>query len=208
MEATTPFTIGADVSCADGPCGKLNRVAVDPVARTVTHLIVEPAGRHKDERLVPVALVEGSAGGTIRLRCTRAEFDVLNPVAETLFIEGSIDDPAYGPKDAVFWPYYAERGQRGDLVTRDVIPAGDLEVRRGDHVHAIDGTIGRVEGMVIEPGSGHVTYVLLQEGHAWGRKQVAIPIGAVTNAEDGIRLNLTKQEVEDLPPVDVARPAG
>jgi hypothetical protein len=45
--------------------------------------------------------------------------------------------------------------------------------------------------------------VLLQEGHLWGRKEVAIPISAVTGIEDGIRLNITKQQVENLPPVDI-----
>ena len=46
-------------------------------------------------------------------------------------------------------------------------------------VHATDGEIGKVEGLVVEPAHGHVTHVLLQEGHLWGRKEVAIPIGAV-----------------------------
>jgi len=48
--------------------------------------------------------------------------------------------------------------------------------------------------------------VLLQEGHLWGRKEVAIPISAVAGVEDGIRLSLTKQEVQDLPPVDIDHP--
>jgi len=51
-----------------------------------------------------------------------------------------------------------------------------------------------------------VTHVLLQEGHLWGRKEVAIPISAVTSIEDGIQLSITKQEVEDLPPVDINHP--
>ena len=37
----------------------------------------------------------------------------------------------------------------------------------------------------------------------WGRKEVAIPISAVSGADDGIRLNLTKDGVRDLPPVDI-----
>ena len=45
-----------------------------------------------------------------------------------------------------------------------------------------------------------MTHVLLQEGHLWGRKEVSIPISAVTSVNDGIRLNLTKKQVEDLPP--------
>jgi hypothetical protein len=48
-----------------------------------------------------------------------------------------------------------------------------------------------------------VTHVLLQEGHLWGKKEVAISIGAVTGITDGIRLNLTKDEIADLPPVEL-----
>jgi hypothetical protein len=53
-----------------------------------------------------------------------------------------------------------------------------------------------------------VTHVLLQEGHLWGRKEVAIPIRAVTGIDDGIRLTLTMPQVQDLPPVDIHRPNG
>ena len=45
-----------------------------------------------------------------------------------------------------------------------------------------------------------MTHVLLQEGHLWGRKEVAIPISAVTEVDPEIRLNLTKAQVGDLPP--------
>jgi hypothetical protein len=60
----------------------------------------------------------------------------------------------------------------------------------------------------MNPRDHHVTHVLLQEGHLWGRKEVAIPISAVTRVDDGIQLNITKQEVQDLPPVDIDHPKG
>jgi hypothetical protein len=50
--------------------------------------------------------------------------------------------------------------------------------------------------------------VLLQEGHLFGRKEVAIPITAVVAIDDGIRLNLTKEDVQNLPPVEVDRLGG
>jgi len=81
-------------------------------------------------------------------------------------------------------------------------------VRRGEHVHAIDGDIGQVEGLVIDPRNRHVTHVLLQEGHLWGRREVAIPISAVAGVEDGIRLSITKRDVQNLPPVDINHPDG
>jgi hypothetical protein len=49
-------------------------------------------------------------------------------------------------------------------------PLNEVEVRRGEHVHATDGDIGRVQGLVIDPSDHHVTHVLLQEGHLWGRR--------------------------------------
>ena len=83
-----------------------------------------------------------------------------------------------------------------------------MDIHRGDHVGATDGDIGRVQGLVIDRSSGHVTHVLLQEGHLWGRREVAIPVSAVASAADGILLTITKQEVEDLPSVDAGQPGA
>jgi sporulation protein YlmC with PRC-barrel domain len=118
------------------------------------------------------------------------------------------------------WPYYVGMGgmgmgassqapmDAGPLTTsRDRVPVGEVEVRRGEHVHATDGAIGRVQGLVVDPGDHHVTHVLLDQGHLWGQKRVAIPILAVTSVEDGVRLNLTKAAVRDLPTVDLDQPA-
>jgi hypothetical protein len=44
--------------------------------------------------------------------------------------------------------------------------------------------------------------VLLRDGHAWGRKQVVIPFGAVTGLDDGSRRSLSKEQVRDLPSAD------
>jgi hypothetical protein len=62
MADTTPFTIGADARCTDGVCGEVSRVVVDPVARAVTHLVVEPKGREGLGRLVPLDLVDVTRG--------------------------------------------------------------------------------------------------------------------------------------------------
>ena len=94
MAETTPFTIGADASCADGGLRQGDPGSGRPVARAVTHLVVD---RHGKARLVPLDLV-GAAGGEIRLRCTRAEFNKLQ-LAETrqfLPVSGGGADLGYG----------------------------------------------------------------------------------------------------------------
>ena len=211
MAETASFTIGAGATGTDGACGKVTCVVVDPLARAVTHLVVEPKHRHGAARLVPLDLVDATTG-EIRLRCSLAEFEKLDPAEETRFLPGTPGYPGYDPEQMLIMPYYnmgmAEAYSGPMTVTYDTVPLDEVEVHRGDHVHATDGHIGRVQGLVIDPDSHHVTHVLLQEGHLWGRKEVAIPIGAVTEVDDGIRLNITKQQVQDLPPVDVHHPAG
>ncbi len=208
MAEVTPFTIGADASCTDGVCGQVSRVVVDPVAGSVTHLVVKPAHGHGLGRLVPLGLVDASAG-QIRLRCTVAEFEKLERGEEKHFLPGGNPYPGYHADQVLEMAHYGLRsylGQPGESVTYDSVPRGEVAVRRGDPVLATDGDIGQVQGLVIDPGSHHVTHVLLQEGHLWGRKEVAIPIGAVTVLDDGIQLSITKQQVQDLPPVDIDHP--
>ncbi len=217
MAETTPFTIGADASGTDGVCGEVSRVVVDPIARAVTHLVVEPKGRRGLGRLVPLDLVDATTG-EIRLRCTMAQFEKLDSAEETQFVPGTRGYAAYGADQVLSWPYSSLGGSAsvsGDMVTGvsqtvtyDAVPLGEVAVRRGEHVHATDGDIGQVQGLVIDPRNHHVTHVLLQEGHLWGRKEVAIPISAVTGVEGGICLNITKHEVQDLPPVDIDHPNG
>ena len=207
MAETTKITIGADASCTDGVCGEVIRVVVDPIARTVTHLVVGPKHRVGLGRLVPLDLLDIKTG-EVRLSCTQAKFEKLDWAEATQFLPGSGDYLGYGPEQAVAWPYYELGGNVSQPVTYDTVPLGEVAVRRGEQVHATDGAIGRVEGLVIDPSDHHVTHVLLQEGHLWGRKEVAIPISAVTGVDNGIRLSITKQEVQDLPRVEVDRPNG
>ena len=80
--------------------------------------------------------------------------------------------------------------------------------RPGHHqlagIHRREDTfLGRLKALSSTPVYYQVTHVLLQEGHLWGRKEVAIPIEAVTRVEAGIRLNLSERQVEDLPPVAI-----
>jgi sporulation protein YlmC with PRC-barrel domain len=194
MAGEPQFTIGARASCTDGHCGEVRRLIIDPATETVTHLVIQPGHRQEAGRLVPVHLVE-TTEGEIRLRCTRAEFDKLDHAAERDMVSGpgSPEIPGRGGVTA---------GElREATVLEDVIPVGEQEVGPGAQVHALDGEIGRVQGFLVNPGDDRVTHVLLQEGHLWGRKKVAIPISAVTGVDAGIRLNLTKGQVGELPPV-------
>ena len=218
MSDTTEYTIGTEVACRDGVCGELSRVVVDPVARVLTHLVVDPRNRRGLGRLVPIELVDETAE-EFRLQCSMAEFDALEDADETRFLSETDEGLGYGTGEALAWPYYplgvgAEMGGVGGagmvgippFITYPRVPAGEVDIRRGEPVHATDGNIGRLQGLIIDPRDHQVTHLLLEEGHLWGKKEVAIPIGAVTDvASDGVRLKLTRDDVGDLPPVVLAK---
>jgi sporulation protein YlmC with PRC-barrel domain len=224
MARKLPFSIGADASCSDGACGHVSRIIVNPVAREVTQLVVGQKHRNGPARLVPVDLVDATTG-QIQLRCTLAEFQALPPAQETEVVPDL--DPS-GPQEShsapsvnflpssqvVFgMPGAGEvrpgRPEAPREVTVDSVPSGEVDIRRELTVCATDGEIGQVQGLVVEPGGRYITHVLLQEGHTWGRKEVAVPIGAVTKIGTLlIHLSLTKRQVKDLPSVDIDRPAG
>jgi len=224
MSESAQFTIGAEANGTDGPCGTVTRVVVDPTALAVTHLVVEPRHRSGLGRLVPLDLVDtvDSSSGAVRLRCTVAEFDALDGAEETDFLPGASGQYGeygeYDSDDVMAWPYYGLAGglvpeMGGGVVptpiVRETIPLGEVSLRRGESLHATDGHVGKVQGLVVDGASRHVTHVLLQEGHLWGKKEVAIPIGAVTKVDgQGIWLSMSKDEVGDLPPVELHRPAS
>ena len=180
--------------------------------------MVEPRHWPGLGRLVPLDLVDAATTKEVRLRCTRAEFDELGFAEDTHFApRTSLDqDSGYSAEQLLMLPYYSRVADEGMPQTQaeeptgtyGSLPPGEVGVRRNKRVFATDGEIGRVEGLVIDPGNHYVSHVLLQEGHLFGRREVAIPIGAVTEVIDGVQLNLTKQQVENLPPVNTDHPSG
>jgi hypothetical protein len=221
MAAETKFTIGVRASCSDGPCGEVRRLVIDPATDAVTHLVIQPGHQKDAARLVPADLVE-STEREVKLHCTRAEFDRLDYAEELELVDEADQSLGTGGGLGSGLVYgtsgdaYAPLGGAGRLVDvgpmplpkhprtmiEDVVPLGEVQLRPGDRVHAVDGEIGSVRGFLVNPSDDRITHVLLQEGHLWGQKEVAIPVAAVTRVDIGIRLNLTKEQVRDLPPAD------
>jgi len=221
MAAETKFTIGVRASCSDGPCGEVRRLIIDPAADVVTHLVIQPGHQKDAARLVPAGLVE-STEGEVKLHCTRAEFDRLDYAEERELVDeadqylgtggGLGSGMVYGASGDALAPTDRPGGlvdvgsmplpKHPRTMVEDVVPLGEVQLRPGDKVHAVDGEIGRVRGFLVDPSDDRITHVLLEEGHLWGQKEVAIPVAAVTRVDLGIRLNLTKEQVQDLPPAD------
>jgi hypothetical protein len=84
-------------------------------------------------------------------------------------------------------------------MTYDRIPAGEVELRRASAVAAVDGRLlGHLDGFVVE-GDGHITDLVLERGHLWGRSRLTVPMAAVGQLRtDEVALELTRAAVASL----------
>ena len=129
--------------------------------------------------------------------------------------ETHADDPEWdvGIEDVLAMPYYSSSDLAMDPAfvddsmarTYDRVPKGEVEIRRTSAVYSTDGHhLGHVDGFVVD--GEDITHFVLERGHMWGKRDVTIPIGAVSEvANDTVTLSLTKDEVGELPVVEVHR---
>lgn len=193
------FRFGSVVACSDGVGGELRRVIVDPNDRTATHLVVGSQHWTGVGRLVPMDLVD-TGGEEPRLRCSTTELEALKEADDVVLLPGAGGQWGFGFGLGGIGAGYAGP----QAVISDRVPAGEIELERGDPVLATDGEIGRVQGLVVDATNHGVLEILLAEGHLWGLKRVLIPISAVSTVKNGVHLNLAKDQVRDLPAVDNA----
>jgi sporulation protein YlmC with PRC-barrel domain len=97
-------------------------------------------------------------------------------------------------------PYVTSERTVYKALVNQQIPPGELAVRRGTLVEATDGYVGKVDQFVVNPENGHITHLVMREGHLWGKKDVIIPVSAMGDThDDTVFLKLDKHQIESLP---------
>jgi sporulation protein YlmC with PRC-barrel domain len=208
------LSLDSAVAYADGATGELADVIIDPSARRVTHLVVEPHDRHDLARLVPIGgpHVDVSSEGAISLGYTVAEINELEPVHKSEYlrlgerppadpgwdvgIEGISELPVYGSTGALGVGIEPIEFDPHATVSYDRIPKGTVEIRRASDVTSADGHhIGHVIGIVVGE-RWQIAQLVVEHGHLWGKREIAIPIGSVERIEsDEVVLTLSNDEV-------------
>ena len=171
--------------------------------------------------LVPIELAAAEDGRrpAVSLRCTLEDAGRLPPVHEFAYLrlgELPANDPDWdvGIDNVLALPHYRYAGL-GEApfdydphvaMTYDRIPKGEVEIRRASEVTSVDGyRLGHVDGFLVDRDD-QITHVVLERGHLWGRREVTIPIGAVTRvAKDAVVTRLTRHEVGALPAIRMHR---
>ena len=204
--------LNAQVECTNGVCGRSVYVLINPVIDQVTHLVVREDLSPNTEYIVPVEVVSETIVDTIRLRCSKAKLKKMHPFIKTTFIKEKVPNNygsgggMYGMGSYYYMPYVTPDMTVQVPVEHQQIPPGELAVSRGTRVEAKDGYIGHVDEFVVNPKNGHITHLVMREGHLWGKKDVIIPLSAMGDThEDTVFLKLDKHQIESLPTFPVHR---
>jgi sporulation protein YlmC with PRC-barrel domain len=222
---TMRLDLGSPIDCSDGSFGELADIVIDPSTRRVTHLVVQPHDRHDLARLVPISRAHAREGlDGISLASTVAEINELEPLVKSAYLrlgEFPVEDPDWevGIEKLFALPYYGSFAPGGlgsgmgsseidphVSITYDRIPKDKVEIRRESAVTSSDGDhLGHVDGFVVDDLE-QIAHLVLQHGHLWGKREIAIPIGAVARIEnDEVTLSLSTDEVGALKPLGVHR---
>jgi sporulation protein YlmC with PRC-barrel domain len=199
------FPLNVDVHCTDGLCGRSTHIILNPVTEQVSHLVVKEKQSPGIERLVSVKLVANTADEVVLLSCTKKDYAKLERFNQPDFIYTDVPQHATDPSLTLLWPFVVPVKRIVDDKIRR-IPPGELAVRRGARVRAIDGWVGRVDEFIVGPVSGNITHLVLREGHPWKEKDVTIPVDQIDHIkEKTVYLKIDKNTIASMPSVAVKR---
>jgi hypothetical protein len=170
------FLGGAPVECADGPCGVLGWIAVDPASLSVTHLAIDDRITRSFGKLVPIGIATPSAD-RIRLDCTNAEFESFPDADERHFV----------PTE-----------EAAELLTIDQVPVGEVKVGGEEEIRTSDGPGGRLLGLTVGAG-GAITALVIEVGHLNRKHRVSVPVDLVRSIDQaGIDLTISRARLVEL----------
>jgi len=206
--------MNVDVYCSDGLCGRSSQVIVNPTNKQITHLVVKEKQAPHTEYMAPIQQVVDSTPDMIKLRCTLAGLETMDPFIHIDTIQndaksmgfpsegyGLAGNPAMGYATMPYDP-----GERFMVTVKtEAVPDGEVALTHSAHIHASDGQVGQLDGFLIDSSSGQTMYLVLREGHLWGQKDVSIPVAQIDHMkEDSVYLKLDKQSIGALPTTPVS----
>jgi uncharacterized membrane protein len=190
------LSLGAQVQCTDGYGGSVTGLIVEPLARRLTHIVVQDHTVPAVEHLVPIRRVTGTTVNLVRLDSTRETLAALEPFAEQGYIRS--DASSYQPFYAVD-PFTEFEAEHIPLVTQH-IPPGELAIQSGAQVLASDGPIGEVSGCVLEGASGAISSIVVRLGDWPTRREQVVPIAEVEHiGSRTLSLRLVREQIAALP---------
>jgi len=206
------FVKGAEVFTATGEkIGTLNRVVIDAKSRDVTDLVIERSALFKDEKVIPVGLVDLDNEDRIVLRETNQSVDEFLDYETTHYVPIEQTGPPYENIETFYWyPPANYQFPTGGVLpsvmpdyvlrTEKSIPEGRVAIAEGAQVISRDEKhIGNVEQVIANSETNHVTHFVVGKGFLL-KEHKLVPANWISKVdEDKIYLSVEARIFDRLP---------
>jgi uncharacterized protein YrrD len=206
------FVKGAEVFTATGEkIGTISRIVIDAKTRDVTDLVVERGALFKDEKVIPVGLVDLENKDRIMLRETNQNVDDFLDYETTHYVPLDEAGVPYENIDTYYWypPTNFQTpiggilpGIRPDYIpqTETSIPEGRVAISEGAQVMTADDKhIGNVEQVIANSGTNNVTHFVVGKGFLL-KEHKLVPAHWVTSVgENQVYLSVEARLFDRLP---------
>jgi hypothetical protein len=229
MLRNTKDLYGSSLAATDGPIGHVRDLYFDD-RRWVVRYLVADTGPWLTGRLVlisPHALGRLDAEGkALHVNLTKAKIEHCPPIESHMPVSRQYEVeyyryygwPDYWSGDPMsglggfpmVMPALKSEGRAESQAThnrRDDRHLQGMHAVTGYHIQAIDGTIGRVTGFLVDDKTWATRDVIVEAGHWYSGKEIRIPVGKVERVsyeESTMFVTLTKADIEQTAKDDVA----
>jgi uncharacterized protein YrrD len=206
------FVKGAEVFTATAEkIGTISRIVIDAKTRDVTDLVVERGALFKDEKVIPVGLVDLENENGITLRETNQSADDFLDYETTHYVPLDQAGVPYENIDTYYWypPANFQTPTAGILPgippdyvpqTETSIPEGRIAISEGAQVMSADDKhIGNVEQVITNSETNNVTHFVVGKGFLLKEHKLVPAHWVTTVDEDKIYLSVEARLFDRLP---------
>lgn len=218
------LTKGAEVLTSDGEkLGTLERVIIDPVQKTVTHLVIEKGFLLTSNKVITIDGFK-TEGDQIVLQPTELTWDEFPDFEETHYVRLSDTEfptsEAQAAEASILYPPVNLAGWRADTPTgnfppvpgpgyakqtKQNIPDGNVALKEGARVISSDGNhVGNVEEVIVDSRNSRATHFVVGEGLLFHERKLIPILWIAEIQEDEIRLSVSSSLMERLPEYKLA----
>lgn len=192
-----PLLFFSQVRDREGAIGQFTRAVLRPGSWELAFVVVTPDDVAITPRLVPAALLQDHSSQSIVLDCARQGFLDLEDAVE---YETSTPSPLSIGLTTAMNLSSRSMSVPDTSVTEGhaVTPNGCVSVGHGSPVVATDGHLGHAVGLGVERLTRRATSIVIEQGHLWTRRRLAIPIAFVASIGDDVRINIDVQHATAL----------
>ena len=206
------FVKGAEVFTSTGEkIGVLNRIIIDAKTRDATDLVIERGALFKDEKVIPVGLVDLENDDRIMLRETNLDVDEFPSYETTHYVPLDQMSAPYENIETYYWyppvnyqipPSSLLPRAMPDYVlqTESSIPEGRVAIAEGAQVISLDEKhVGDVEEIVANNETHNITHLVVGKGFLL-KEHKLVPAFWITNVgEDKVFLSVQADLFDKLP---------